>query len=283
MEIKKVGVVGCGIMGEGIAHNCAQFGYQVAALDINKELVSKGLKVIASVLKRGVEKGKMSQQEMDAVLGRIKGTTNMNDFADCELIIEAVTEDLELKKKIFAELDQICPPHAILATNTSVLSVTGIGAATKRPDKVLGLHFAQPVPVMKVVEVVRTLATSDETMAIAGAFCKSIGKDIVVAKDTPGFISNRSTSIFLLNAVRMLEAGLASAEDIDKIHTGGLGHPMGPLALLDLMGLDTVLRGVNAIYEETKDPAYNAPILMRRMVALGWYGRKTGKGFYTYS
>jgi 3-hydroxybutyryl-CoA dehydrogenase len=282
MDIKKIGVIGCGIMGGGIAHNCAQFGYQVAAVDVKQEFVDKGLKVIASILKRGVDKGKLEQKVAEDILGRIRGTTNMNDVADCDLVIEAVTEDLELKKRVFVQLDQICPKHVILGTNTSVLSVTEIAVATKRADKVLGLHFAQPVPVMKIVEVVRTPATSDDTMAISRAFLASIGKDIVVAKDTPGFISNRSTSIFLLNAIRMVEEGLGTPEDIDKIHTGGLGHPMGPLALLDLMGLDTVFRGATAIYEETKNPAFNPPILMRRMVALGWHGRKTGKGFYTY-
>ena len=282
MDISKVGVLGFGIMGQGIAHNCAQFGFQVTAVDTADELIDKGFGVISSVLKKRVERGKTSQKEMDELLGRIKGSKNMDDFEDCDLVIEAVTEDLTLKKTMFEALDRICPAHAILATNTSVLSVTQIAVATKKPEKVLGLHFAQPVPVMKLVEVIRTPATSDETMAIAQDFCKAIGKDVVIAKDTPGFISNRSTSIYLLNAVRMLEAGYASAEDIDKIHTLGLGHPMGPLALLDMMGLDTVLRGATAIYEETKEPAFNPPSLMRQMVALGWCGRKTGKGFYNY-
>lgn len=282
MEIKKVGVIGCGIMGAGIVHNCALFGYHVFAVDVQEEFVKKGLKSIETQLKKGVDKGKMSQQDMEGVLGRITGTMNMDDLSNCDLVIEAVTEDLPLKKKVFEQLDKICPVHTILGTNTSVLSVTEIGAVTKRPEKVLGLHFAQPVPVMKIVEVVRTVATSDETMAVSREFLKSIGKEVVVAKDTPGFISNRSTSIFLLNAIRMVEAGLGTPEDIDKIHTGGLGHPMGPLALLDMMGLDTVFRGASAIYEETRDPAFNPPILMRRMVAMGWYGRKTGRGFYTY-
>jgi 3-hydroxybutyryl-CoA dehydrogenase len=282
MDIIKVGVIGCGIMGAGIAQTCAQFGYQVVSMDVTEEIIKKGLSTIASILKRNVDKEKISQLDMDSILERIKGTTNVNDFADCGLVIEAATEDLALKKTIFAQLDQICPTQTILATNTSVLSVTEIGASTKRPHKVLGLHFAQPVPIMKVVEIVQTVATDEATMATALGFLHSIGKEAVIAKDTPGFISNRSTSIFLLNAIRMVEEGLGTPEDIDKIHTGGLGHPMGPLALLDLMGLDTVFRGASAIYEETKDPAFNPPILMRRMVALGWHGRKTGKGFYTY-
>lgn len=282
MDTKKVGVLGFGIMGQGIAQNCAQFGFQVVAVDVNDESINEGFRIISSVLQKRLEKGKMLREEVDQILSLIIGTTDIEKLRDCDLVIEAVTEDLELKKKMFSELDRICQSEAILATNTSVLSVTEIGVATKRPEKVLGLHFAQPVPVMKIVEMVRTPATSDETMEKAKAFCVSLDKDVVVAKDTPGFISNRSTSIFLLNAIRMLEAGYASAEDIDKIHTLGLGHPMGPFALLDLMGLDTVFRGAMAIYEETKDPAFNPPILMRRMVAMGWYGRKTGKGFYQY-
>ena len=238
MEIRKVGVVGCGIMGSGIAQTCAQAGYQVAASDMNEELVAKGLKVVASGLKRGVDKGRMSQGDMDAILGRIKGTTNVDDFADCDLVIEAVTEDLDLKKKIFARLDRVCPAPTILATNTSVLSVTDIAMATKKPEKVVGTHFANPVPVMKILEMVRTIATSDETVATTKAFGESIGKTVVIAKDAAGFISNRILTPFLLNAVRMLESGFASAEDIDLINALGLGHPMGPLALLDLIGIE---------------------------------------------
>ena len=282
MEINKVGVLGFGIMGQGIAHNCAQFGFPVKVMDLTEEFLTKGFKVISSVMEKRVDRGKMTREEMEQILGRIKGTVDMADLGDCDLVIEAVTEDLDLKKKMFEELNRICSPHTVLATNTSVLSVTDIAVASKRPAKVLGLHFAQPVPVMKIVEMVITPATSEETIAVARKFCETIGKEIVVAKDIPGFISNRSTSIYLLNAVRMLEAGYATAEDIDKIHTLGLGHPMGPLALLDMMGLDTVFRGATAIYEETKDPAFNPPNLMRKMVALGWYGRKTGKGFYNY-
>jgi 3-hydroxybutyryl-CoA dehydrogenase len=282
MEIKKVGVVGCGIMGQGIAHNCAQSGYQVVVSDISQEVVNKGLKVVSAMLKRAVDKGKMTPNELEQIMGRIKGTTDMSEFAECDLVIEAVTEDLELKKKIFSQLDQVCSPAAILATNTSVLSITDMAVVTKRPDKVLGMHFANPVPVMKILEMVRTIATSDETVARVRAFGESIGKRIVMAKDAAGFVSNRILTPFLLNAVRMLESGFATAEDIDALHTLGLGHPMGPLTLLDLIGIDTVFRGASAIYDELKDPQYNPPTLMRKMVAIGWHGRKTGKGFYTY-
>jgi len=281
MKVEKIGVVGCGIMGSGIAQNCARSGYQVVALDVSEEMVNKGLKGIASSLKRSVDKGKISQQEMDAILARIQGTTSMSDFTGCDLTIEAVTEDLELKKKIFLQLDQTCPPHAILATNTSVLSVTDMAAATKRPEKVLGMHFANPVPVMKSLEMVRTISTSDETVATAKAVGERLGKKVIVVKDQAGFVANRILTPFLLNAVRMVEAGCPK-EDIDALVTEGLGHPMGPLTLLDLIGIDTVFRGASAIYEELKDPQYNPPTLMRKMVAMGWYGRKTGKGFYTY-
>jgi 3-hydroxybutyryl-CoA dehydrogenase len=281
MDIRNVGVVGCGIMGSGIAHNCAQSGYQVVMLDTSEDLVKKGVNSITSSLKKGVDKGKITQEEMDPILGRIRGTTNMADFANCDLVIEAVIEDLGVKKKVFAQLDKVCPTHAVLATNTSVLSVTDIAIATKRPERVLGIHFSNPVPLMKMLEIVTTLATSDETLTIARDFCASIGKRIVVAKDAAGFLANRILSPFLLNAIRMMEAGY-SAEDIDNICTMGMGHPMGPLTLLDLIGIDTVYRGASAIYEELKDPQYNPPTLMRKMVAMGWHGRKTGKGFYEY-
>jgi 3-hydroxybutyryl-CoA dehydrogenase len=281
MDIKKVGVVGCGIMGSGIAQTSAQFGYQVVVSDVNDQLMNKGLNSIASSLKKGVEKGKMSKEEMDAILGRIKGTTDMGAFADCDLMIEAVAEDLEVKKKVFGELDKICPPHAILATNTSVLSVTDIAVVTKRLDKILGIHFSNPVPVMKMLEVIKTLATSDETLTIARDFCMSIGKKTVVAKDAAGFLANRMLCPFLLNAIRMIEAGYV-AEDIDAICKEGMGHPMGPLTLLDLIGIDTVYTGAVAVYDELKDPQYSPPTLMKKMVAMGWHGRKTGKGFYEY-
>jgi len=246
-----------------------------------RDLVNKGLKVISSSLKKGVEKGKITQEQMDTILGRIRGTTNMADFADCDLVIEAVIEDLEVKKKVFEQLDKICRTHAVLATNTSVLSVTDIAVATTRPEKVLGIHFSNPVPLMKMLEIVKTLATSDETLKIACDYCASIGKKFVIAKDAAGFLANRILCSFLLNAIRMMEAGYA-AEDIDNICTMGMGHPMGPLALLDLIGIDTVYRGAVQVYDELKDPQYNPPTLMRKMVTLGWHGRKTGKGFYTY-
>lgn len=283
MEIKRVGVVGCGAMGSGITQVCAQSGYQVVASEINDELLNKGLTSISNFLAKSVERGKLSQQDKDSILARIKGTTNSKDFSDCDLIIEAAVENMELKKKILAELDKICPKHAILATNTSCLSIIDMAMVTGRADKVLGLHFFNPVPLMQLLEIVKTIATSDETLETAKGFGKSLGKTIVIAQDVPGFIVNRLMTPFLLDAIRMLEAGVASREDIDTAINLGLNHPMGPLALSDLVGLDVVLFIVNAIYEEFKDPRFAAPPLLRKMVTAGWLGRKTGKGFYEYN
>jgi len=282
MEIKKVGVVGCGAMGTGIAQLCAQSGYQVVVSEINNELLNKGLASIDKVLARSVEKGRISQQDKDATLGRIKGTTSMKDFSDCDLMIEAAIENLDLKKKIFAELDKICPKDAILATNTSCLSIIDMAMVTKRPDKVLGLHFFNPAPVMKLLEIVRTIATSDETIEVCKEFAKSVGKTPVIAPDKPGFIVNRLWVPYMLHAIRLLEEGVASREDIDNAVMTGLNYPMGPLTLADLTGLDILLFVANAIYERLKDPRYIAPTLLEKMVAAGWLGRKTGKGFYEY-
>jgi len=282
MEIKKVGVVGCGLMGSGITQVCAQSGYQIVVSEINDELLNKGLASINSFLTKSVDKGKISQQDKDSTLARIKGTTNTKDFHDCDLMIEAAIENMDLKKRIFAELDKICPKHAILATNTSCLSIIDMAMVTSRPDKVLGLHFFNPAPIMQLLEIVKTVATSDETLEIGKTFGKTVGKTTVITQDAPGFIVNRLLIPFILNAVRMLEAGVATKEDIDTgIHLG-LNHPMGPLTLVDLTGLDTALFAANAMYEETKDPKFAPPTLLKKMVAAGWLGRKTGKGFYDY-
>jgi len=283
MEIKNVGVVGCGIMGAGITQLCAQSGYNVIVAEVNDEVLTKGLKSIDTILGRLVEKERISKQDRDSAMSHIKGTTDMKDFSDCDLVIEAVTEDIDIKKSVFARLDKACPKHAILATNTSVLSVADIASATNRPKQVLGMHFANPVPVMKILEMIVTIATSEETVAIGKNFGESIGKTVVIAKDLPGFISNRISTSFLLNAVRLVQEGIATPEDIDTVFRLGAGHPMGPLQTLDLIGIDTVYRGASALYEELKDPQYAPPPLMKRMVALGWLGRKTGKGFYDYT
>jgi len=282
MEIKKIGVVGCGLMGSGIAEVCARSGYDVVVREVNDELLQKGLERIRKSMAKGVQRGKLTQEEMDAALARIQGTTKMEDFAPCDLVIEAVVEKMEVKKQVFAELDAICPPHAILASNTSSLCITEMASATKRPDKVLGMHFFNPPPIMPLLELVRTILTSDETLQTAQEFGKSLGKTTVVAKDTPGFIVNLLLVPYLLDAVRALENGVATKEDIDTAIKLGLHHPMGPLTLLDFIGLDTTLYIAEAMYEEFKDPRYAPPPLLRRMVLAGHLGRKSGRGFYEY-
>ena len=282
MEIKKVGVVGCGAMGAGIAQLCAQSGYQVVVSEINDELLKRGMGSIDKVLARSVEKGKLSQQDKDATLARIKGTTKTKDFSDCDLVIEAAIENLELKKKIFAELDGICPKHTILGTNTSCLSIIDMAMATKRPEKVLGLHFFNPAPVMKLLEIVKTIATSNETIEVSKKFGESLGKTTVIAQDAPGFIVNRLWIPFLLHSIRLYEDGVASREDIDNAISLGLNYPMGPLTLSDMVGIDVVKFVSDALYEQLKDPRYITPTLVDKMVAAGWLGRKTGKGFYDY-
>lgn len=283
MEIKKVGVIGCGLMGSGIAQVAAQSGYDVVVLEADEALLAKGMESIKRFLAKGIEKGKISEKDMDATLARIHGTTDMSDFADCDLAIEAVPEKMDLKKQIFAELDKTCPSHTILASNTSALSIIEIGTATHRPDKVLGMHFLNPVPIMKLVEVIKTIATSKETLEVVKELGKSLGKTVVVAKDTPGFIVNRLSIAFALNAIRMLESGIATREDIDTAANLGLNHPMGPLALADFLGIDTLYYAASDMYDKTKDPVYAPPILLQKMISAGWYGRKTGRGFYEYT
>ncbi len=283
MEIKKVGVVGCGSMGAGIAQLCAQSGFQVVVSEINDEFLKKGMGFIDKTLARSVEKGKLAQADKDAVIGRIKGTTNTRDFAECDLVVEAAIENLDLKKKIFAELDGICPKDAILATNTSCLSIIDMAVVTKRADKVVGLHFFNPAPIMKLLEIVKTIATSEATMAVSKQFGEKLGKTTVVAQDAPGFIVNRLWIPYLLHGIRLYEEGIASREDIDAAVSLGLNYPMGPLTLSDMVGIDVVKFVSDALYEQLKDPRYIVPTLVDKMVAAGWLGRKTGKGFYDYS
>ncbi len=282
MEIREVGVVGCGLMGSGIAEVCARAGYQVVVREINDELLQKGLGRIEKSLNRAVSRGKVSQEQADDALGRIQGTLDLADFDSCDLVVEAVVENMDVKKEIFAKLDAILPPHAILASNTSSLCITEMASVTQRGDKVLGIHFFNPVPVMPLIEFVRTILTSDETMEIVHEFGASLGKTMVTAKDTPGFIVNRLLIPYILDAVRVYENGLATKEDIDTAIKLGLNHPMGPLTLLDFVGLDTCLFIADAMFEEYKDARYAAPPLLRRMVLAGHLGRKTGKGFYDY-
>lgn len=282
MAIKKVGVIGCGIMGRGIAEVSARSGYDVTVSEINQELLNKGLAGIEGSLTRAVKGGKTTEEQKVATLKHIKGTTSIADFKDCDLVIEAAIERLDLKKNIFAELDKTCPPQTILASNTSVISIIEIAAVTMRTDKVLGMHFFNPAPVMRLLELVKTIATSEETVKTAKEFGESLGKEVIVAKDTPGFIVNRLGTPLMVEAVRMLENGVATKEDIDKGMKLGMNFPMGPLTLLDFIGLDVIFHACEAMYEETKNPVLAPPLLLRKMVAAGHLGRKTGKGFYDY-
>jgi 3-hydroxybutyryl-CoA dehydrogenase len=281
--IKRVGVVGCGTMGSGIAQVCAQAGYQTIAAEVDKELLKKGLARIDSFMTKGIEKGKMTQEEKETVLGRIKGVVGFKDFASCDLAIEAASENLDLKKKIFAELDETCPEHTILGTNTSNLCIVEIASATKRQERVLGIHFMNPVPLMKLVELVRSILTSNETLEVTKKFIESLGKEYIIASDTPGFIVNRLNSPFMLNAIRMFESGIGSIEDIDKAAKLALNHPMGPFELMDFGGLDMMYSSVKQRYEELPVPEFMPPPLLKRMALCGRLGRKTGKGWYEYN
>lgn len=283
MEIKKLGVLGCGQMGSGILQVFAQSGYEVVAVSTKRKTLDKAVKSVDKRLAGRVEKGKLNQSEKDAIMNRITTSTKMSDLKGCDLIEEAVPEDLALKKEVFAELDKICPAHTIFGTNTSCLSVTDMAAATKRADKLLGMHFHNPAPVMRLLELVRTIMTSEKTIETVTKFGETLGKTVVVAPDVGGFIVTRLFTPFLLGAVRMLEAGIATRDEIDTAMKLAVNHPMGPLEVIDFIGLDTELAIDEMLYEETKDLKYAPPLLLKKMVAAGWLGRKTGKGFYEYT
>jgi 3-hydroxybutyryl-CoA dehydrogenase len=280
MKINKVGVVGAGIMGAGIVQVCAQAGYEVVVSEINEELVNKGIGTVDHFLSRAVQKEKISAAQKDEVMDRIKGTTDVGDFKDCDLVVEAIIENLDIKKKVFKQLDEVCPPHALLTSNTSSMTIIEMAAATSRMEKVAGLHFFNPVPVMRLLEIVTTIVTSEETVKTLREFSESLGKTVVIAKDTPGFIVNRLLIPYLLHAIRLYESGLASIKDIDTAIELGLNHPMGPFRLLDILGNDTTLFIADNMFNEFKDQAYAAPVLLKRMVSAGILGRKSGKGFY---
>ena len=282
MTIKKVGVVGCGLMGGGIAQTCAQSGYEVVVREVKQDLLDKGLARIYSAWDMMASKGKITIGQVEENRSRLHGTVNMEDFAACDLVIEAVIENMEEKLRLFPALDRIVKPEGILLSNTSSLNVTQMGAVTKRPQQVAGLHFFNPAPVMKLVEVVQTISTSENTVETVKQFAISLGKTPVLAKDTAGFIVNFLLIPYLIAAIRMLENGQASRDDIDNAMKLGCGYPMGPFILLDYVGLDTTLWAAEAIYEEYKDPLYAPPPLLRRMVQSGMYGKKSGKGFYDY-
>jgi 3-hydroxybutyryl-CoA dehydrogenase len=283
MNIEKVGVVGCGIMGAGIAQVCAQAGYRVAAMEVKADVLQEGIRRIDAFLAKGVARGKVDDKTRQTVMSRIEGTTSLSNLKDCDLVIEAVNENIELKHNIFSKLEKVCADEAILATNTSSLSIIDIASATSKAERVIGLHFFNPVPLMKLVEIVPSLLTDTDLVEWAKDFTQTLGKEWIVAKDSPGFIVNYLQFPFRLNAIRMLESGLSTKEDIDKAATLGLGHPMGPLALQDLVGLDVTYAGAMEVYRETRDPNFHPPLLMKKMIAAGWLGRKTGKGFYEYS
>ncbi len=282
MAIRRVGVVGCGLMGGGIAQTCAQSGFETIVLEVNQQFLDKGMTRIYSAWDTMVSKGKLSQGLVDENRVRLHGTLDLADFSACDLVIEAVLENMEEKLHLFPKLDGILKADALILSNTSSLSVTQMGAITKRPDKVCGLHFFNPAPVMKLVEIVQTLSTSQATIETVRQFALSLGKTPVLAKDTAGFIVNFLLIPYLLAAIRMLENGMATKEDIDTAMKLGCGYPMGPFTLLDYVGLDTTLWAAEAIYEEYKDPLYAPPPLLRRMVVSGMFGKKSGKGFYDY-
>jgi 3-hydroxybutyryl-CoA dehydrogenase len=283
MTITNVGVIGCGLMGSGIVQVSAQAGFQVLFVEANDELVKRGLGRLRETLEGLASRGKLDTKAKDAALGRIAGTTRLDDLKSCDLVVEAMTENQALKNETFAKLHKICAPHAILASNTSSCNVTAMAAATGRPAQVVGLHFFNPVPLMKLVEVIRALPTSDAAFEQAKGFVERLGKTAVVAKDTPGFVVNRLLVPYLLDAVRIYESGVASKEDIDNGMKLGCGYPMGPLTLLDFVGLDTTYSIANIMFEEFKLPQYAAPPLLKRMVLAGYLGRKSGRGFYDYS
>jgi 3-hydroxybutyryl-CoA dehydrogenase len=282
MEIQRIGIIGVGLMGAGIAEVCARAGYDTLVREINDELLAKGLDRIETSMQSAAQRGKLTSADQETARSRVRGTTRLEDFADRDLVIEAAIEDVRLKKELFAQLDQICPPHAILASNTSSIPIIQLATATKRPDRVLGMHFFNPVPTMQLIELVRTLTTSDETLETVRAVGERLGKRMIVSKDRAGFIVNYLLMPYMLDAVRLLEQDFASKEDIDLGMMLGTSYPMGPFTLADFVGLDTALHIADVLFEEFKEPRFAAPTLLRQMVAAGWLGRKSGRGFYHY-
>ncbi len=283
MNIEKVGVVGCGLMGSGIAEISAKAGFDVVIREVNDEFLQAGKGRLEKSLARAVAKGKLEQADRDAAMGRCTFTTELADLADCDLIIEAIIEEIEAKNELFAALDSICGPATIFASNTSSLTVTDMAAPTSRADRVVGLHFFNPVPVMKLVEVVRTIATSGEVIDAVFAFAKAVGKEPIAAKDNSGFVVNLLLVPYMLDAIRHLERGVATVEDIDKGMALGCGYPMGPFLLCDFVGIDTLYRISEIMFDEYREARYAPPPLLKRIVSMGRFGRKSGAGFYDWS
>jgi 3-hydroxybutyryl-CoA dehydrogenase len=282
-RIKTVGVLGCGLMGSGIAQVCAQAGYRTIVREVSDELVQRGVGGITKQLGRAVEKGRLAGEERDAILERLSGTTRLSDLAECDLVIEAVVENLEVKNEMWRELDRTCGPDTIFASNTSSLTIADMAAATERPGRMIGLHFFNPVPVMKLVEVVRTIATDADVFDTAFEFARSLGKEPIACKDNSGFVVNLLLVPYMMDAIRALEQGVASIEDIDKGMRLGTGYPMGPFTLCDFVGNDTLDKIGDIMFEEYKEKRYASPPLLKRMVSMGYFGRKSGRGFYDYS
>lgn len=283
MKIERVGVLGGGLMGSGIAQVCAAAGYKTAVREMTDVLAEKARANIDRALAKGIEKGKVSAEQRDTTMKNLSFVTDVAELAECDLIIEAVVEDLQLKNALWKELDALCPPHTIFASNTSSLTIAAMAAATQRSDRMLGLHFFNPVPLMKLVEVVRTVTTSPETFTTVFEFARGVGKEPISAKDNSGFVVNLLLVPYMLDAINALQSNVASIEDIDKGMQLGAGHPMGPFVLLDFVGLDTVYKIAEIMFEEYREKRYAPPPLLKRMVLAGMYGKKSGKGFYDYS
>jgi 3-hydroxybutyryl-CoA dehydrogenase len=283
MAIRVVGVLGCGLMGSGIAQVCAAAGYKTVVREVEQGFLDRGLARVRKFLDDGVAKGKVTAENRDATLANLAGTTSVSALKDCDLVIEAIVENLDEKRRTYAALEPVVGAHTLFASNTSSLCITELAAATKRPERFGGLHFFNPVPLMKLVEVIRALTTSDETYQAMYAFAQSLGKEPITAPDRPGFIVNRLLVPYLLDAIRAYENGLGTLEDIDKGMKLGCGYPMGPFTLLDFVGLDTTYYIANIMFEEFREPAYAPPPLLKRMVLAGYLGRKSGRGFYSYA
>lgn len=283
MTIRNVGVVGCGLMGSGIAQVSAAAGFATVVREVSQPLLDKGLGAIRKFLQGGVEKGKLAPADMEKTLANLKGTTALEDLAGCDLVVEAVSENLEIKRELLAALDRICRPDAVLASNTSSLSITELSTFSKHPGRVIGLHFFNPVPLMKLVEVVRTLRSDPAAVAAASEWCRATGKTVVTVGDSTGFVVNRLLVPYLLDAIRACEQGLASRDDIDAAMKLGCGHPMGPLMLGDYVGLDTTFSIAQIMFDEFREARFAPPPLLKRMVLAGLHGRKSGRGFYDWS